>query len=59
VNWTIWWFVRVYVFKWSQVCRELSSAFNCIIDVFSVVELKKCVFSTFSKLLYGASLPVF
>jgi len=31
------------VFKWSQECRELSSAFNCIIDVFSVVELKKCV----------------
>jgi len=31
------------VFKWSQECRELSSAFNCIIDVFSVVELEKCV----------------
>jgi len=31
------------VFRWSQKCRELSSAFNCIIDVFFVVELKKCV----------------
>jgi len=39
------------VFRWSQECRELSSAFNCISDVFSVVELKKCVFSTFSKLV--------
>jgi len=26
---------------------------NCIIDVFSVVELKKCVFSTSSKLVHG------
>jgi len=43
------------VFKWSQECRKLSSAFNCTIDVFSVVELKKCVFSTFSKLVHGDS----
>jgi len=43
------------VFKWSQECGELSSAFNCIADVFSVVELKKCVFSTFSKLVHGDS----
>jgi len=35
------------VFKWSQECYERSSASNCIIDVFSVVELRKCVFSTF------------
>jgi len=34
----------VFVFKWSQECRELSSAFSCIVDVFSVVELKS-VFS--------------
>jgi len=32
-----------FVYKWSQEFRKLSSAFNCIIDVFSVVELKKCV----------------
>jgi len=43
------------VFKRSQEFRELSSAFNWIIDVFSVVELKKCVFSTFSKLVHGNS----
>jgi len=45
------------VFKWSQEFRELSSAFNCIIGVFSVVELKKCVFSrpTSSKLVHGDS----
>jgi len=43
------------VFKWSQECHELSSAFNCIIGVFSVVELKKCVISTFSKLVHGDS----
>jgi len=43
------------VFKWSQECRELSSAFNCITDVFSVVELKKCVFSTLNKLVHGDS----
>jgi len=43
------------VFKWSRECHELSGAFNCIIDVFSVVELKKCVFSTSSKLVHGDS----
>jgi len=32
------------VFEWSQECRELSNAFNCIIGVFSVVELRS-VFS--------------
>jgi len=40
------------VFKWSQECRELSNAFNCKIDVFSVVELEKivllCTFPTSS-----------
>jgi len=44
-----------FVFKWSQECCELTSAFNCIFGVFSVVELKKCVFSTFSKLANGDS----
>jgi len=43
------------VFKWSQKCRELFSAFNCKINVFSVVELKKCVFNTFSKLVHRDS----
>jgi len=43
------------VFKWSQECSKLSNAFNCIIDVFSVVELNKCVFSTFCKLVHGDS----
>jgi len=42
----------VSVFKWSQECREL---FSCIVDVFSVVELNNCVFSTFSKLVRGDS----
>jgi len=41
--------------KWSQDCRKLSSAFDCIIDAFSVVELKKCVFGTFSKLVHEDS----
>jgi len=34
------------VFEWSHECRELSSAFNCVTDLLSVVELEKSVFST-------------
>ena len=34
-----------FVFKRSQEFCDLSRDFNCIIDVFSVVELKMCVFS--------------
>jgi len=33
----------------------LSSDFNCIIDVFSDVELKMCVFSAFSKVALRVS----
>jgi len=43
------------VFNWSRKCCELSSASNCITDLFSVVERKKCAVSTFSKLVRGDS----
>ena len=47
------------MFKLSQEFCDLSSGFNCIIDVFSVVELKKCVSSAFNKVVHRVSLPVF
>ena len=43
------------VFKRSQEFSDFSRDFNCIIDVFSVVELKKCVFSAFSKVVHRVS----
>ena len=43
------------VFKRSQEFSDLSSDFNCIIDVFSIVELKKCVFSAFGKVVHRVS----
>jgi len=44
LNWYFVLFVRVVsVFKRSQEFYDLSRDFNCIIDVFSVVELKMCV----------------
>jgi len=49
-----WWFVRVFLClngHRNAINSPLSSAFNCIIDVFSVVEFNKCVFSTLSKLV--------
>ena len=41
--------------KRSQEFRDLSSDFNCIIDVFSVIELKMCVFRAFSKVALRVS----
>jgi len=43
------------MFKRTQEFWNLSIDFNCIIDVFSVVELKICVFSAFSKVALRVS----
>ena len=46
---------RFSVFKQLQEFYDLSSDFNCIIDVFSVVELKMRVFSAFTKVALRVS----